>query len=129
MLFVSANLIRGTTLASDPTKDTTFIKPYRILEKSLTDGAGQNHRVKIGFVPPQIMQWDEANLAGKVITRDIVQTAQAWVPQMQEAGCDLIVALSNTGIEPAISQHEKRQQQHPGASSGSREFQRPDSTA
>ncbi|TMV66928.1 bifunctional 2',3'-cyclic-nucleotide 2'-phosphodiesterase/3'-nucleotidase, partial [Thioclava sp. BHET1] len=100
--FVSANLIRGTTLASDPTKDTTFLKPYRILEKTLTDGAGQSHSVKIGFigfVPPQIMQWDEANLAGKVTTRDIVQTAQAWVPQMQEAGCDLIVALAHTGID------------------------------
>jgi 2',3'-cyclic-nucleotide 2'-phosphodiesterase/3'-nucleotidase len=100
--FVSANLVNGTTLAAKPTDDKTFIKPYIITEKTLKDGAGKEHKVKvgfIGFVPPQILQWDEANLAGKVMTRDIVATAAAYVPQMREEGADIIVALAHTGID------------------------------
>ncbi|MEI2807484.1 MAG: bifunctional 2',3'-cyclic-nucleotide 2'-phosphodiesterase/3'-nucleotidase [Albidovulum sp.] len=47
------------------------------------------------------MNWDRKHLAGKVQTRDIVATAQAWVPQMQEEGADIVVALSHSGIGPA----------------------------
>lgn len=100
--FVCANLVNGTDLGSDPTKDKTFIQPFLIKEKVLKDGAGNDHKVKIGFigfVPPQIMLWDDANLRGKVMTRDIVQAARAWVPVMKEQGADLIVALAHTGID------------------------------
>ncbi|MCB1517891.1 MAG: bifunctional 2',3'-cyclic-nucleotide 2'-phosphodiesterase/3'-nucleotidase [Hyphomicrobiaceae bacterium] len=99
--FVSANLVNGTMLASNPRDDNTFIKPYIILDKEITDGAGQTHTIKlgfIGFVPPQIMTWDSQNLTGKVMTRDIVKTAEAYVPQMKEEGADLIIALSHSGI-------------------------------
>ncbi len=99
--FVSANIVKGTTLGADPTKDETLIKPYRIVEKQIVDGSGEAHIVKlgfIGFVPPQIMIWDNANLEGKVTTRDIVKTAEAYVPQMKEEGADLIIALAHTGI-------------------------------
>jgi len=99
--FVSANIAMGDTLGSNPLADKTLIPPYRIVEKQITDGAGQAHTVKlgfIGFVPPQIMIWDSANLEGKVMTRDIVKTAQAWVPQMKEEGCDLVIALCHSGI-------------------------------
>lgn len=99
--FVCANIAIGDTLGSDPRADKTLIEPYRIVEKTITDGSGQNQTVKIGFigfVPPQIMTWDSQHLHGKVMTRDIVKTAEAYVPQMREQGCDLIVALSHSGI-------------------------------
>ncbi|AVX03866.1 bifunctional 2',3'-cyclic-nucleotide 2'-phosphodiesterase/3'-nucleotidase [Maritalea myrionectae] len=99
--FVCANIVMGTTLGDDPTKDKTLLPPFKILEKQITDGAGETHTVKvgfIGFVPPQIMVWDYQHLNGKVTTRDIVQTAQAYVPLMKEQGADLIVALSHSGI-------------------------------
>src|SRR5690606_11141975 len=32
-------------------------------------------------------------------TRDIVQAAQAWVPEMKEAGADVVIALSHSGID------------------------------
>ena len=38
-------------------------------------------KVKIGvmgFVPPQVMNWDKANLEGKVKAKDIVETAKKW---------------------------------------------------
>ncbi|ODT77763.1 MAG: 2',3'-cyclic-nucleotide 2'-phosphodiesterase [Pelagibacterium sp. SCN 64-44] len=99
---VSANLVRGTELGEDPTEDDTYLEPYRIFEKELTDGSGATHTIKIGvigFLPPQILTWDAAHLAGKVMVRDIVEAAQAWVPQMREEGADIVVALSHSGIE------------------------------
>jgi 2',3'-cyclic-nucleotide 2'-phosphodiesterase / 3'-nucleotidase len=98
--FVSANLVKGS-LAADPLSDTTYIKPYEIVEKELTDGAGEKRKVKLGFIgflPPQIMTWDATNLAGKVDTRDIVETAKAYVPKMREEGADIVIALAHTGI-------------------------------
>ncbi|WP_174801915.1 bifunctional 2',3'-cyclic-nucleotide 2'-phosphodiesterase/3'-nucleotidase [Martelella limonii] len=99
--YVCANLTTGE-LADDPTKDDLMFKPYLIKEQMITDGAGNKSPVKIGFigfVPPQIMVWDEKNLKGKANTRDIVEAAQAWVPVMQEEGAEIIVALSHSGID------------------------------
>lgn len=98
--FVSANLVRGD-LAADALSDDTYITPYRIVEKELTDGSGATKTIKvglIGFLPPQIMTWDATHLEGKVNTRDIVETAKAYVPRMKEEGADLIIALSHSGI-------------------------------
>ncbi len=97
---VSANLVKGE-LAADPLGDTTYIAPYQIVEKELTDGAGTKRSVKLGFIgflPPQIMTWDSTHLAGKVNTRDIVETAKAYVPKMRAEGADLVIALAHTGI-------------------------------
>nr|WP_255356781.1 bifunctional 2',3'-cyclic-nucleotide 2'-phosphodiesterase/3'-nucleotidase [Thioclava sp. SK-1] len=102
--FVNANVVKGNALGADPLDDDTLIAPYLIVEKTLLDGAGTEHLLKIGyigFVPPQIVQWDEAHLAGKVVTRDIVEAAQAYVPKMKSEGADLIIALAHTGIDGA----------------------------
>ncbi|MFT4003017.1 MAG: bifunctional 2',3'-cyclic-nucleotide 2'-phosphodiesterase/3'-nucleotidase [Rhizobium sp.] len=99
--FVCANLTKGQ-LASDPTKDDLFFKPYLILEKKIKDGAGNESPIKIGFigfVPPQIMLWDIKNLEGKAQTRDIVEAAKAWVPLMKAEGADIVIALSHSGID------------------------------
>ena len=101
---VSANLVKGE-LAADPLSDTTYIKPYQIVEKELTDGSGAKHTIKLGFIgflPPQIMTWDATHLTGKVNTRDIVETARAYVPKMREEGADLVIALSHSGIAADI---------------------------
>lgn len=101
--FVCANLTKGQ-LAADPKQDDLFFKPYIIIEKQIKDGSGNESPVKIGFigfVPPQIMLWDIKNLEGKAQTRDIVQAAKAWVPAMKEAGADIVIALSHSGIDGA----------------------------
>ncbi|WP_431322092.1 bifunctional 2',3'-cyclic-nucleotide 2'-phosphodiesterase/3'-nucleotidase [Rhizobium sp. YTU87027] len=101
--FVCANLTKGQ-LASNPTKDELFFKPYIIVEKTIKDGAGKESPVKIGFigfVPPQIMLWDIKNLEGKAQTRDIVEAAKAWVPVMKQEGADIVIALSHSGIDGA----------------------------
>lgn len=96
---ISANV--ALELGSDPTQDKTLIPPYVILDHTVTDGAGADHAIKvglIGFVPPQIMNWDRRHLEGKVQARDILETAQAYLPQMKEEGADIIVVLSHSGI-------------------------------
>ncbi|MGJ8583887.1 MAG: bifunctional 2',3'-cyclic-nucleotide 2'-phosphodiesterase/3'-nucleotidase [Marinosulfonomonas sp.] len=99
---VSANVVKN--MGADPTKDETLIQPYVILDRMVTDGTGAEHPIKIGligFVPPQIMSWDRRHLEGNVNARDIVETAQAYIPQMKEQGADIIVALSHSGIGSA----------------------------
>lgn len=99
---VSANVVKSQ--GSDPTKDETLIKPYVILDRELTDGAGEKHPIRvgvIGFVPPQIVTWDRRHLEGNVTTRDIVASARAWVPQLREEGADIVIALSHSGIGSA----------------------------
>ncbi|MGH1425134.1 MAG: bifunctional 2',3'-cyclic-nucleotide 2'-phosphodiesterase/3'-nucleotidase [Pseudooceanicola sp.] len=103
---VSANV--ATNMGATPTKDRTLLPPYVILDRTVSDGAGQTHQVKIGLigmVPPQIMNWDRKHLEGNVQTRDIVETARAYVPEMKEAGADIIVALSHSGIGSARHTH------------------------
>jgi 2',3'-cyclic-nucleotide 2'-phosphodiesterase / 3'-nucleotidase len=103
---VCANLAKGQ-LAGNARNDDTLLRPYVILDRDVVDDAGATHRLKvgvIGFTPPQIMQWDQAHLRGKVDTRDIIETAKAWVPEMRERGADLVVALAHTGISNAPPQ-------------------------
>lgn len=97
---VCANLTKGA-LAANPRDDDLFLKPYVILDRTIKDGAGAEHPIRIGligFVPPQIMTWDARHLSGNAATRDIVKAAEAWVPVMREDGCDLVIALSHSGI-------------------------------
>ncbi|TCT17626.1 2',3'-cyclic-nucleotide 2'-phosphodiesterase/3'-nucleotidase [Bibersteinia trehalosi] len=80
--------------------DEPFFQPYFIQTKEIIDQDGNQHSVKIGyigFVPPQVMVWDKANLDGKVEARDIVKTAQKYVPIVKAEGADIIVALAHTG--------------------------------
>ena len=99
---VLANVAREQ--GATPTEDATLVPPYVILDRQITDGAGDSHPIRIGvigFTPPQIMTWDRRHLEGNVTVRDIVRTAEAYVPQMREAGADIVVALSHSGIGPA----------------------------
>jgi len=87
---------------NDPGNDKNAFTPYVILERQLTDETGARHAVKvgvIGFVPPQIMQWDQKNLTGQVTVRDIVETARKFVPEMKAKGADVVVAIPHSGFE------------------------------
>lgn len=53
--------------------------PYIIVDTPVKDRDGKEHVIKIGyigFVPPQILIWDKANLEGKVRVNDITETAK-----------------------------------------------------
>ncbi|SUT92087.1 2',3'-cyclic-nucleotide 2'-phosphodiesterase [Actinobacillus lignieresii] len=90
---INANIVK-------PGTDESFFQPYFIQEKAIIDTHGQKQTIKIGyigFVPPQVMVWDKANLEGKVEARDIVKTAEKYVPIVKEKGADIIIALAHTG--------------------------------
>ncbi|WP_118133901.1 bifunctional 2',3'-cyclic-nucleotide 2'-phosphodiesterase/3'-nucleotidase [Oceanicella sp. SM1341] len=98
---VCANFAKS--LGAAPREDALHLKPYVLLDREVTDGAGETHPIRIGligFVPPQILQWDQKHLEGKFAARDILAAARAWVPEMREAGADIVVALSHSGIDP-----------------------------
>lgn len=102
---VSANVL--TARGATPLEDRTLLPPYVILERSLTDGAGRSLPIRIGvigFVAPQIVLWDRRHLEGRIESRDILETARAWVPELRRAGADIVIALSHSGfgaVEPA----------------------------
>ncbi|WP_152394140.1 bifunctional 2',3'-cyclic-nucleotide 2'-phosphodiesterase/3'-nucleotidase [Paenibacillus guangzhouensis] len=79
-------------------------QPYILLHKPCKDQFGVEHELTIGLlglVTPQIMEWDKANLEGKVTVDDIVQTAEKFVPRMRAEGADVVVALAHTGFDGA----------------------------
>lgn len=90
---------------NDPSNDQPYFQPYVILDKTVADTTGQLHRLRIGYIgftPPQIMVWDQDNLTGRVQSRDIVETAEKYIPQMKAEGADIIVAIPHSGISGSV---------------------------
>lgn len=85
----------------DPATGKFIYQPYKIIEKTFTDTQGRWTTVKIGvtgIVPPQILNWDKANLEGKVVVRDSVEAIRDIIPEMRKAGADITLVLSHSGI-------------------------------
>ncbi|MET3850971.1 bifunctional 2',3'-cyclic-nucleotide 2'-phosphodiesterase/3'-nucleotidase [Paenibacillus sp. OAE614] len=105
--YVNANVYFDEGVGLEPEEcSRNRYKPYVILDKRCLDDAGQDHLIRIGligFVPPQIMDWDQANLEGRVKVKDILLSALEWVPKMKEEGADLVVALAHTGFDGKVA--------------------------
>ena len=98
--------VNANVFVDDADKDGANAKhaftPYVLLDRQFKDTQGNSHAIKvgvIGFVPPQIMQWDKAYLEGKVVTRGIVEVAQKYVPEMRAKGAQLVIAIPHSGFE------------------------------
>lgn len=92
--YINANIFDAKT-------GKPYFRQYIILDKQVTDRDGKQQTLKIGyigFVPPQITQWDKANLSGKVITKDITEIAKQLVPQMRKEGADVVIAIPHSGV-------------------------------
>lgn len=83
-----------------------IFKPYALIEKQFTatkpDGALISVKLNVGilgFVPPQIMDWDQKNLADKVAVNGVQESAKKYVPELRGKGADLVVALSHGGLD------------------------------
>ncbi len=97
---VTANLLRAPGVAA-PGQDRSLTRPYKLLDRTIIDTTGRAQQIRvgvIGFAPPQITMWERQLLQGRLWARDMVQSAQAWLPEMREAGADIIVALAHTGL-------------------------------
>ncbi len=81
--------------------DISYFSPYLIQKKNVLDTNGTAHQLKIGyigFVPPQVMQWDKANLETLVKAKDMVDMANKYVPMMKAEGADIIIAIPHSGL-------------------------------
>ncbi len=99
--YVSANT-RVDDGDGDPANDPPAFAPYVILERTFTDEAGAPQALRvgvIGFVPPQILVWDRAHLAGRITVHDIVASARHYVPEIRARGADLVIAIPHSGFE------------------------------
>ena len=92
--YISANVMDAKT--KKPIYNPYIIKSHKFKD---TDGKLQTVKIGyIGFVPPQIMQWDRKNLEGKVFAIDIVEAAKKYVPQMKAKGADIVIAIPHSGV-------------------------------
>ncbi|WP_294768956.1 bifunctional 2',3'-cyclic-nucleotide 2'-phosphodiesterase/3'-nucleotidase [uncultured Rhodoferax sp.] len=99
--YVNSNVLLADGKQDSATPTQAFT-PYVLLDRKFKDASGKEHALRvgvIGFVPPQILQWDKANLEGKVVTRDMVDMAKRYVPEMRAKGAQLVVAIPHSGFE------------------------------
>lgn len=84
-----------------PTRGAALSLPYVILDRLFTDRSGKQHGLKIGvlgFLPPQTMIWERRYLKSRASVESIVRSAQTLLPNLRDAGADLVIALSHSGI-------------------------------
>lgn len=89
--------------------DKNKYQPYKIVNKTVKDSKGKSHKIKIGyigFVAPQIMNWDETHLTGKVKAKDIITTAKKYVPEMKKKGADVVIAMAHSGFSADTENNE-----------------------
>ncbi len=82
-----------------------WFPPSIVVERDFADESGTTRRLKIGVIgvaPPQIAQWDEAHIRGRLTTVDIVEAARAEVGRLK-GRVDLIVMLCHSGLSRLAS--------------------------
>lgn len=98
---VVANIARQAQ--ADGTRLPDLCPPYALLDRMILTEDGQTLPIRvgvIGFVPPQIAQWDRIHVAGQLEVADIVAAARLCVPRMIEEGAEIVVALCHSGMGP-----------------------------
>lgn len=87
-------------------QDKPLLAPYVLLDRQLVGTDGQLLSIRIGvigFAPPQLVDWNRIILQQQIATRSIVDAALHYVPLLRQAGADIIVALSHSGISETRS--------------------------
>ena len=82
-----------------------WFPPSIVIERAFVDESGTAHRLKVGVIgvaPPQIAQWDEAHVRGRLTTVDIVEAVRAELGELR-ARVDLVVVLCHSGISRLAS--------------------------
>jgi 2',3'-cyclic-nucleotide 2'-phosphodiesterase / 3'-nucleotidase len=96
---VSANALLHK--GADTSQDQPLLPPFVLLDRQIVGTDGHNHRVRIGvigFAPPQLVDWNRMILQGRIAARNIVEAAEYYLPLMQSAGAEVVIALCHSGI-------------------------------
>ena len=88
-----------------------YFKPYVILDRTFRDEGGGMVPLRIGVLgltTPQIEVWARRQLEGIATTVDISATARRLVPEMRQAGAQVVIVLAHTGLghPPSIEGEE-----------------------
>jgi 2',3'-cyclic-nucleotide 2'-phosphodiesterase / 3'-nucleotidase len=82
-----------------------WFPPSIVIERTFVDESGTARRLKVGVIgvaPPQIAQWDEAHVRGRLLTVDIVEAVRAELNELRTR-VDLVVVLCHSGISRLAS--------------------------
>ena len=82
-----------------------WFPPSIVIERTFVDESGTGRQLKVGVIgaaPPQIAQWDEAHVRGRLLTVDIVEAVGAELGELR-ARVDLVVVLCHSGISRLAS--------------------------
>lgn len=91
--------------------DLNYFNPYTILEKEVTDTAGEKHKLNIGvigFITLIVAEWNKEYFRGNLKVKNIKETAEHFIPIMKSKGADIIVALAHTGLQSDKGLDEKK---------------------
>ncbi len=73
------------------------LEPFTIVTKHV-----RGHKpVKVGILgltTPGSSIWDKGNVEGRLEFQDMVEAAKTWVPRVRDAGADVVVVLSHSGV-------------------------------
>ena len=87
------------------TDGSPWFAPSIVIERAFVDESGTPRRLKLGVIgvaPPQIAQWDEVHVRGRLITIDIVEAVRAELGELRSR-VDLVVVLCHSGISRLAS--------------------------
>ncbi len=82
-----------------------WFPPSVMIERPFIDTSGTPRRLKVGVIgvaPPQIAQWDEAHVRGRLTTVDIVEAVRRELGKLR-GWVDLVVVLCHSGISRLAS--------------------------
>lgn len=77
-------------------------QPTALLQRRFRDDQGRWQTLRIGVLglaPPRSVAVLREQLQGRLQVRDLVETAQDWVPKLRRQGADLVVVIAHSGIE------------------------------
>lgn len=78
--------------------------PSALLTRRFRDEQGHWQTLRIGVLglaPARSVAVLREQLQGRIRVRDLVETAQEWVPKLRRQGADLVVVIAHSGIEEA----------------------------
>jgi 2',3'-cyclic-nucleotide 2'-phosphodiesterase / 3'-nucleotidase len=82
-----------------------WFPPSIVIERDLIDEGGLSQRLRVGVIgvaPPQIAQWDETHIRGRLTMVDIVEAVRAELGEVRPQ-VDLVVVLCHSGISRLAS--------------------------
>ncbi|WP_245993744.1 bifunctional metallophosphatase/5'-nucleotidase [Flaviflexus salsibiostraticola] len=91
MPLLGANVIDVDT--GDP-----YLEPWTMVTKTSTAGQEVNIGV-VGVVTPGVRIWDRLHVQNRLTFEDPVLAVQEFVPEVEEAGADVVVVLAHTGLD------------------------------